>query len=207
MIEKLASSLGRADQEPNIELAELLCRTEDEIGIKEIVDGFNGKDKAIAGDCIKVLYEIGERKPKLIMNYVKDFIAHIDSRNNRLAWGSMMALAKITELVPEIIFEDFDRIKSAYENGSVITIDNSITVFAKLCNANDDYMKEVLPIIINHLQKCKPKEVPQHAERASVCFNSDNANGFIKVLEARIGYLTAAQQARINKLMKKLGSI
>jgi hypothetical protein len=74
MIERLASRLGRNDEAPNIELAEYLCRHDDAQGVREIVEGFNGKDKAVASDCIKVLYEIGERKPELIAVYADDFI-------------------------------------------------------------------------------------------------------------------------------------
>ena len=96
---------------------------------------------------------------------------------------------------------------SAYETGSVITVDNSISVFAKLCKANDNYAETVLPIIINHLQKCKPREVPQHAERAAICFNSKNAGEFIRVLEKRNLDLTASQHTRINKLLRKLHNL
>ena len=68
----------------------------------------------------------------------------------------------------------------------------------------ESYAKEVLPILINHLQKCKPKEVPQHAERASVCFNCVNAGTFIEVLEKRLPDLAATGQTRLKKLLKKL---
>ena len=130
MIERLACKLGRNDEVPNIELAEYLCQHNDTGGIKEIVDGFMGTDKDVANDCIKVLYEIGERKPELISVYANEFISCLRSKNNRLAWGSMTALAKIAEYAPEPIFEKLPLIVAAYEDGSVITVDNSISVFA-----------------------------------------------------------------------------
>ena len=207
MIEKLACKLGRNDEIPNIELAEHLCRQNDTLGIKEIVDGFNGTDKAVANDCIKVLYEIGQRNPNLISDYANDFISRLRSGNNRLVWGSMTALATIAEYASEPIYDKLAVVVAAYEEGSVITIDNSISVFAKLCKANADYAKAVLPIIMNHLQKCRPKEVPQHAERAAVCFNKENAEEFINVLEKRKPGLTKAQQTRVNRLMKRLHSL
>jgi hypothetical protein len=207
MIEKLACKLGRKDEMPNIELAERLCRQNDIACVKEIVDGFKGTDKAVASDCIKVLYETGNRNPKLISDYANEFISCLRSKNNRLAWGSMMALAVIAEIASEPIFEKLHVIISAYEEGSVITVDNSISVFAGLCKSNADYAKTVFPIIINHLKKCKPREVPQHAERAAICFNCENAGEFIQVLEKRKSDLTPSQLTRINKLMKKLHSI
>jgi len=121
-----------------------------------------------------------------------------------LAWGSMTALAKIAGLAPGPIFKKLPLIVAAYEEGSVITVDNSISVFAGLCRADESYAKVVLPILISHLNKCKPKEVPQHAERASACFNSGNAGAFIEVLEKRLPHLTATGQARVKRLLKKL---
>ena len=204
MIEKLACKLGRNDEIPNIELAEYLCQHNDTDGIKEIAGGFKGKDRAVANDCIKVLYEIGERNPRLICGYADDFISGLYSGNNRLVWGSMTALAKISEIASKAIFEKIEAVIAAYENGSAITIDNSISVFAGLCKADAAYEKTVLPILLNHLENCRPKEVPQHAERASICFNSDNADCFIGVLEKRIVQLTAPGQIRVKKLLKKL---
>jgi len=154
-----------------------------------------------------VLYEVGDRNPKLISDYADDFISFLHSKNNRVAWGSMIALANIAEHAPESITERLPLVISAYERGSVITVDNSITVFAALCKINASCAESVLPILITHLQKCKPKQVSQHAERASICFNSDNASVFIEVLEKRVSYLAPSQQTRVNKLLKKLHAL
>jgi len=207
LIDKLACKLGRNDEIPNIELAEYLCQQNDTAGVEEIVKGFKGEDKAVANDCIKVLYEVGERKPELISSYADDFISFLHSKDNRLAWGSMTALAKIAEHASESIFDRLHLVISAYERGSVITVDNSISVFAKLCIVNDTYQERILPILINHLQKCKPQKVSQHAERASICFSSKNADEFIIVLEKRMSHLTPPQQKRVGKLLKALNDI
>lgn len=54
-----------------------------------------------------------------------------------LAWGSMTALTMIADIRPVEIFKHIHNIRKAYETGSVITIDNSMTVFAKLCKASE----------------------------------------------------------------------
>ena len=204
MIEQLACKLGRNDEGPNIELAERLVQNNDADGVAEIIEGFKGDDKAVASDCIKVLYEAGARKPELVCGYADDFILGLCSRNNRLVWGSMMALARIVELAPRQIYEKLDEVKSAYEKGSTITVDNSVSVFAGLCKQGGDYAEATLPLLLGHLQKCRPKEIPQHAERMSVCFGPENARAFIAILEERNPCLAAPQQARVNRLLKKL---
>jgi len=204
MIEKLAYSLGRSDEEPNIELAKELVKTKNKKGIKEIVDGLNNSKEQITNDCIKVLYEIAEIEPKLVSEYADNFIQLLKSKNNRLIWGSMTAISKITSLNPDEIFKNLDTLVKAYEKGSVITVDNSISVFAELVKADKKYEGEVFPIIIRHLEECRPKEVGQHAERAFVCVNKSNSQKFKETLLKRRESLTDAQKKRVDKLLKRL---
>jgi len=204
MTEKLAFSLGRNDEEPNVELAKELSKTKNKKGIKEIVDGLNNPKEQIANDCIKVLYEIASISPELVSEYAENFIQLLNSRNNRLVWGSMTALAKIVPLNPDVIFKNLDIIVKAYEKGSVITVDNSISVFAELVKANSKYEKKVFPIIIGHLEKCRPKEVGQHAERAFVCINKNNSQKYRETLLKRLVSLTDAQKKRVDKLISNL---
>jgi hypothetical protein len=204
MLEKLAYSLGRNDEEPNIELAKELVKTKNKKGIKEIVDGLNNPKEQIANDCIKVLYEIGEIAPEFISEYVGNFIQLLRSMNNRLVWGAMTALAKIVSLNPEEAYNNLDIITRAYEKGSVITVDNSISVFAELAKVDKKYEKKIYPIIIGHLEKCRHKEVAQHAERAFVCINKNNSQKYKETLLKRMETLTEAQKKRVEKLLKKL---
>lgn len=204
MIEKIAFNLGRNDEEPNIDLAIELSNSKDLEGIEEIVDGLKNKKEQLANDCIKVLYEIGERKPELIADYVLDFIELLKSKNNRLVWGGMTAISKITFLKPKEVFENIEIIITAYENGSVITRDNSVSVFAELAKADKKYEKIMLKKIIRHLETCRPKEVGQHAERAFTCINEENSKEFVAVLLKRKEFLTDAQKKRVDKLIKKI---
>ena len=204
MIELLACKLGRNDEIPNIELAEKLCAGMDKKGIREIIAGLKSKEQAVANDCVKVLYEIGQRKPELIADFAGDFITALSDKNNRIVWGSMMTLVYITPIKPKALFDRLSEIVAAYKKGSVITVDNSISVFALLCKANVDYQTRVFPILLDHLANCRAKEIPQHAERIAVCIDSGNKETFIKALEARACELSEAQNSRIVKLKKRL---
>ena len=204
MIEKLACRQGRNDEAPNIELAEFLCQTENADGIKEIVEGLKEKDKAVANDCIKVLYEIGARKPALISGYADDFLALLYSRSNRLVWGGMTALAAIAELSAGSIYAKIETVLSVFKNGSVIAVDNGVSVLAGLCKADKKYEDHLFPILLEHLKTCRTKEVPQHAERAAICVNKDNAEAFLAVLAARKEHMDGSRLERVKRLEKKL---
>ena len=204
MIELLACRLGRNDEIPNIELAEKLCDSGDMKGILEIVGGMKSGNRAVANDCVKVLYEIGQRKPELISAFADDFITALSEKNNRIIWGSMTALAYIAPIEPKALFVRLPEIIAAYKKGSVITVDNSISVFANLCSASAAYQQRIFPLLLEHLSHCRAKEIPQHAERMAVCIDVGSKEAFFNALEARSGELSAPQKTRIEKLKKKL---
>src|SRR5512133_483452 len=126
ILNRLASLQNRRDEVPNQELARDLAANKDEAGIREVAENLWNKDKNIQADCIKVLYEIGYLEPKLIAGYAEDFVKLLKSKNNRLVWGAMTALAEVAKADPDMVFKNLDAIKKAKETGSVITIDNAI---------------------------------------------------------------------------------
>ena len=202
MIEQLACGVGRNDELLNIELAKKLCESRDRRDIQEIADGMKSKDRAIANDCIKVLYEIGQREPDLISEYTDEFIDLLSSRNNRMVWGSMTALAYVSPIRSEVIFRRLPEIFQAYESGSVITVDNSISVFAYLCKADEKYKEKIFPFLLGHILHCRAKEIPQHAERISICIDPENKEAFMNVLTIREKELTKSQKNRVMRLTK-----
>ncbi|MBN1501625.1 MAG: hypothetical protein JW982_15815 [Spirochaetes bacterium] len=203
MIEKIAYNLGRRDEEPNIELADEIIRNGGS-GIDEIADGLDSPDRNVANDCIKVLYEVGRKKPELISVYAGKFLKLLNSGNNRLIWGAMMAVSQVVKENSGLIFNNLELIKNTYKNGSVITVDYSISIFAELCTCDGKYEKEIFPFLMNHLKTCRPKEVAQHAERMLVCINKKNADDFSAVLKGRYGMLTDTQKKRIDKLFRTI---
>jgi hypothetical protein len=203
VIDKLAHSLGRRDEVPNQELARDLAAKKDKKGIRETAENLWNKDKNIQADCIKVLYEVGVIEPNLIAEYTEDFVKLLKSRNNRLVWGGMTALAEVAKANPDEVFKYLDAIKKAKETGSVITVDNAISTLAYTAGANDKYNKVIFPYLLKHLSSCRPKEVPQHSEKTIPAVNPSNKNEFTKVLEKRMEDLSGGGLARVKKVIKQ----
>lgn len=204
MIEKIASRLGRNDDEPNVLLATRLAEKKDDVGIAEIVAGLDDESDAVKSDCVKELYETGFLDPELIAPYAPTFVRHLKSRNNRRVWGCCIALATIAELKSDYLYENLDAIRRAYETGSVITVDNCVSVFAGIARGKSEYAASIFPILIDHLKECRPKEVCQHAERIFACVNRDSAPEFRKVLETRYDALTPPQKRRIGAIFREI---
>lgn len=204
MIEKTAFGLERNDEEPNIALAEELCRNRDLEGIAEIAGGLDSREHRLANDCIKVLYEIAARDPELVTDNTEKFLQLLRSPNNRLVWGAMTALTFVTRLCPQTVFDSLDSVLEAFETGSVITKDNAVSVLAELAKADARYEETVLPILLAHLAACRAKEIPQHAERVSVCIGRKNFRPFADVLESRKPELSPAQAKRVDRTIEKI---
>lgn len=198
----LASQLGRNDEEPNVELALRLAHAENREGIKEIIESLSCKDKKIQSDCVKVAYEIGKVKPELTGEYAIVFVKLLNSRNNRLVWGGMMALETIAEVASAVIMPHLDTIKSAMRTGSVITVDKGVLTLAKLAAVSRENNEAIFPFLLNHLENCRSKEVPQHSESILLAVTDSNQAGFLEVLQKREQYLTPPQLKRVKKVYK-----
>src|SRR6185295_14992863 len=109
---------GRRDEVPNQELAQQILKSRNSKAVKELVDNLTNKDKNIQSDCVKVLYEIGEHQPELIADYDKEFLALLDSKNNRLVWGAMTALDYIASANPGRIHKSLAKILIVADRGS-----------------------------------------------------------------------------------------
>ncbi|WP_335483525.1 hypothetical protein [Bacillus sp. JJ1773] len=204
VVNLLASQLSRDDEVPNIELAHELANEENHAGIEEIIENLSSKDKKIQYDCIKVAYEIGQVKPELISKYALTFIELLKSRNNRLVWGGMTALATIAEVASETIMAHLDTLNSAMEIGSVITIDKGVLTLAKLAAVSKENNDVIFPFLLHHLENCRPKEIPQHSESTLLAVTDENKEELLNVLRKREKYLTAPQLKRVKKIYKTL---
>ncbi|MBN2352122.1 MAG: hypothetical protein JXD23_06080 [Spirochaetales bacterium] len=206
-LEKIATGRGRRDENPNIELAGELAERRDQKGIAEIAAGLRSPNPRVRSDCIKVLYEIGHRDPGLIAAHVDRFAELLRSGQNRMVWGGMAALAAVASVRPREVYRHLEAILAAFEQGSVITVDNGVTVLASLSAADARYEKKLWPLIERHLATCRPKELPQHAERARPAVNRGNVRAFIALLERRLSHVSPVQAKRIEKILSSVRTL
>jgi hypothetical protein len=204
ILNKLASALERRDEVPNQELARRIADKNDSKAVKELVDNLLNKNKDIHNDCIKVLYEIGELKPSLIAGYVKDFIALLNHKNNRLQWGAMAALDKITLENPKLMYANLSKIIDAMEKGSVITKDSGVNILIKLCSLKE-YASDTFSLLLEQLVSSPTNQLPMYAERALPAINEKTKTAFIKVLTSRLGDIEKdTKRKRVENVIKKL---
>jgi hypothetical protein len=202
VLDQIAHFQNRRDEVPNQLLARRLAETEDTAGIREIAENLWNKNPDVQSDCIKVLYEIGYLKPELVAGYALDFLKLLRSRHNRLVWGGMIALATVAGVAADELYAHAGEIQKAMRGGSVITVDNGVLALARLAASSDARNRELFPYLLEHLRACRPKDVPQHAEKTLVAVNDENQSAFVGVLEKRLEDMSGSQARRLNKVIK-----
>lgn len=204
ILSELSSTQGRKDEVPNQELAQKIANNGDTDAIQELIDNLSNKSKGIQNDCIKVLYEIGECEPGLISTYSDTFLELLNSKNNRLQWGGMTALACITPVVPGRIHSFIPSILDAAEKGSVITRDQAIHILIALASISD-YTEDMLSLLAEQLLSCPVNQLAMYAERIQPVINESNKERFITILQERYyGLEKESRKKRIAKVIKKL---
>lgn len=203
-LDKLATALNRRDEAPNQELAKEIVRTNDRRAVKELVENLTNKDKNIQSDCIKVLYEIGERGPALIAPYYREFGRLLDSKNNRLVWGAMTALDSITTQAPKGVYGLLPKVLGVADSGSVISRDHAVGILVKLGTLKQ-YADECLPLLVEQLLTCPNNQFPMYAEMSLALVNDKNKAALQKVMTRRLdGLEKESQKKRVAKALNRL---
>ena len=173
------------------------------MGISEIVQNLQHKNKSVQSDCIKVLYEIGYLKPELIVDYSLEFLELLKSKTNRMIWGGMIALATIAEEKPKEIFEQLATVTDTIEHGTLITVVWGVKAIAKVAATNQTYKQKIFPFLMGQLKKCTPRDVSMHAENI-LPIDQTNKTEFLSTIETRKPQLSTAQLARLRRFIKNL---
>jgi len=203
IIERLATSLGKENQLPNIGLARQIISEKNDTAVKVLVDNLYHQNKAIQSDCIKVLYEVGEKSPELISEYLHEFINLLAHKNNRLQWGGMAAIHSITINKAKEVYQVLPKILKTANRGSVITRDHAVGILIKLCTL-PTYKLEAFQQLMLQLEECPNNQLPMYAERAMDIVPVEQTTAFIQLLEKRLA--DVAQESKRKRLVKVIKS-
>jgi hypothetical protein len=66
----------------------------------------------------------------------------------------------------------------------------------------EKYRKTMFPLLIEHLRTCRPKDVPQHAEKSLPAVTAANGKQFVAVLTRRMDDLSGSGLRRVKKVIK-----
>ncbi len=206
LIDQLAYSLGRRDEAPNIALAQRIADAGDKSVIKELFALTNHQPVGIQYDALKVLYEVGARKPELINGYYKDFLYLLQHADNRIQWGAMTALSVISKSRPSLLSTHIVEIVEAMDHGSVITRDHGIYI---LCNIGriKVHHADCMELLLEQIEKSPVNQIPMYAEKTAEIITPPYLQRLLLIIHSREdGLAIPSKKKRLDKLVKKLGA-
>ena len=203
VLKQLACSLGKRDDKPNQELAARIAEKSDKKAVTALAELMESSDANIASDSLKALYECGYLAPELLVPYVDSFYKALSSKNNRLVWGSMIAISCIAGPAPADVWKKREMIIGLIESGSVITRDAAVKALTKISDSNKKYAQALVPVFINVLKKSPVKDVPKYAEEIFPVLPSSEITNAVKIVSVYIKKLSTGGAARLNRLIKK----
>jgi len=206
VLKRIAYFQSRRDEVPNQDLARSLARTKNRAGIREIAENLHSSNRNIQSDCLKVLYEIGYLDPALIAGYADNFLDLLHSKNNRVVWGSMIALAMISPLQARAIGKRLDEVMKAIDAGSLITVVWGVKTLAGVASASRTYRARILPVLLRQLKTCLPRDVPTHTQSILPAVDESNRGKLLAALSSRLPDLSPAQTIRLRKVLRQIES-
>lgn len=202
VLRKIAFYRNRRDEVPNQELAADLAKRADTQGTAEIAAHLWDPIQNVRSDCLKVLYEIGYLNPALIAPYTGEFLKLLEDKHNRMVWGAMIALGTVAGLAPKTIAPRTERIKELVYTGSVITVVWGVRVLAGVAASSPARKKKLYPFLLDYLEKSIPRDVPLHADSMLPLIGPRERKAFLARLRKREPEMSAAQKARLRKVMR-----
>lgn len=200
----LSSALGLKSQKANEDLAEQITIKNNHFAVKELVENLYHKNRNIQHDCLKTLYEVGSRNPKLISEYIHHFTELLNSRNNRMQWGCMIALDYITFEKPHELYKHLNQLLKITDNGTVITRDHMVSILTKLYTF-EKYADDMFELLCEQLKISPTNQLPKYAEDFAKVIKVENIKKLKSILEIRLNdFEESPKKKRLLKVIQKM---
>ncbi len=204
ILPRLASSLDRRDEHPNIELAIVLAQSGDQQAIDELFTIAISATKPFRHDALKTLYETALRNPQMLLPHLDQLIDLMQTKDNRMIWGAIQALDALTNLAPHYVASKLDIILDAADRSSVVAKDKTMSILSKL-NGKHQYAKLVTPILLMRLTHAAPNQFPMYAEFAAATMPDTAISELVQIIKQRQKSVASpAKQKRLNKILQDL---
>lgn len=202
-IDRIAFNLNIRGEEPNKILAKEIVEANSFEAVEELSNYLYDKNKSVSSDVIAVLYHVGYDNPELITSQLDTFFKLLESKINRMVWGSMIGISTLVNLEHKTIFSRIDTILEKTEKGSLITQIHGINTLAALSLIDLEYKKRLLPLLFDYLEECRPIDFPKRVGIVLPVISSENERTrFNMIVDSKLEELSPAQRKKVEKLLK-----
>lgn len=146
IVDRLSSQIGDRTEGSNRQVSDR-CLSKPEY-LDEIAAGLKADDAALAGDCAEVMTMVAESQPGLVAPHAKALASLLGSKNTRVRWEAMHALALVASLQPKVIAGLLPRLTEIIKTDvSVIVRDHAVDAVGSYAKTGRKAAQAARPIL------------------------------------------------------------
>lgn len=205
LLARLAISMNRNDEMPNLELAANIVFNLDEEAVSILVSVIERHDDIHAPDAARVLSEVGARDLSLLLPFADRLVGLCEESNAEMLPYTMTALAPMAHKFAEQLWDRRDLFwttLTATTPPSEMAQAAAVRLLSALCAAGPDYARTLAGGLVDLLGKCMPKDVAFFAESVLPALGTAHSHRAKPVLDRRMKELTPAEVARLRRAVR-----
>jgi hypothetical protein len=205
LLARLAVSVGRSDEMPNLELAADMVFADDTDAVSALVAVIERHDDVHAPDAARVIAEVGTRAPDLLLAHADRLVEMIDASQRDMLPFTMLALSPVANRHAEALWGSRDLFWQALADltqPADLAQAGAVKLLASLCAAGPDYARTLAGGLVDLLGKCMPKDVAFFAESVLPALGAAHSHRAKPVLDRRLKELTPAEVARLRRAQR-----
>ncbi len=205
LLSRLAISMNRSDEMPNLELASDIVFNLDEDSVSILVSVLERHDDVHAPDAARVLAEVGARDMSLVLPMADRLIGLCEDNHLEMMSCTMTAIAPMAHKYAEQLWDRRDLFwttLTATTPQSEMAQAGAVRLLSALCAAGPDYARTLAGGLVDLLGKCMPKDVAFFAESVLPALGSAHSHRAKPVLDRRMKELTPAEVARLRRAVR-----
>lgn len=205
LLARLAVSVGRYDEMPNLELAADIVFADDTDAVSALIAIIERHDDLHAPDAARVVCEVGTRAPDLLLNHTERLVEMIDISQREMLPYTMLALSPVASRHADQLWASRDLFWQFLANlaqPADLAQGGAVKLLAALCAAGPDYARTLAGGLVDLLGKCMPKDVAFFAESVLPALGPAHSHRAKPVLDRRLKELTPAEVARLRRAQR-----
>lgn len=205
LLARLAVSVGRSDEMPNLELAADMVFADDTDAVSALIAVIERHDDVHAPDAARVIAEVGTRAPDLLLAHADRLVEMIDASQRDMLPFTMLALSPVANRHAEALWGSRDLFWQALADltqPADLAQAGAVKLLASLCAAGPDYARTLAGGLVDLLGKCMPKDVAFFAESVLPALGAAHSHRAKPVLDRRLKELTPAEVARLRRAQR-----
>jgi hypothetical protein len=205
LLARLATSVGRSDEMPNLELAADIVFADDADAVSILIAVIERHDDLHAPDAARVVAEVGTRAPDLVLGHAERLIELIDQSRREMLPYTMLALSPVASKHAEALWSSRDLFWQALADltqPADLAQAGAVRLLASLCAAGPDYARTLAGGLVDLLGKCMPRDVAFFAESVLPALGAAHSHRAKPVLDRRLKELTPAEVARLRRAQR-----